>query len=375
MNIIKYLFSKVKKIEDTLKDLLLEGLRGVVFDNNDPEQLSRIKIRIPELDNMVTDWAYPDNSRMGGISNEAELNIPKNNSLVWVSFEKGNIEYPKWSHSCIFKDTIPSKLLEDYPNTRGFHTKENLYCVYNDTKRIIEMGNSETGDYFQFDASDFRDSTKQVSRIKVFGHNGNYMEMVEDDKTGEHFIRVKDMNGSSFEFDVKQKIISINTVGGHVRTIKGSMVDFIGEKRYEAVVDTKEQDLIGGLKTIIGSFITPAGEGNPLLVDTVSDWEIIPTGNTNITTMGNTNITSKAGKVEVKSASKKNIELNGGTKSLTNYPDLNTGLQALITKINIELGEIQKGISGAGGTYLKKDTSLVITDAEVKNVKTGEATP
>jgi uncharacterized protein involved in type VI secretion and phage assembly len=71
--------------------------RGIVVDNADPEQLGRLKVRVPNLlgPNVVTGWAMPC-VPYGGDMNQGFFFIPEVGAGVWVEFEQGNLEYPIW---------------------------------------------------------------------------------------------------------------------------------------------------------------------------------------------------------------------------------------------------------------------------------------
>lgn len=64
--------------------------RAVVTDNKDPVQLKRVKLRIPALDDLETDWAYP--LTLGGGSADRGFHLgpaPGAKAVVW--FEMGDL--------------------------------------------------------------------------------------------------------------------------------------------------------------------------------------------------------------------------------------------------------------------------------------------
>ena len=70
--------------------------RGVVDDVDDPEQLGRIKARVPEvLDDVVSPWALPCEPYAGdGVGFHA---IPPRGAGVWIEFEAGDPARPIWT--------------------------------------------------------------------------------------------------------------------------------------------------------------------------------------------------------------------------------------------------------------------------------------
>jgi len=71
--------------------------RGLVVDNADPEQLGRLKVRVPSVlgNDIVTGWAMPC-VPYGGDANQGFLFIPEVGAGVWVEFEEGDLEFPIW---------------------------------------------------------------------------------------------------------------------------------------------------------------------------------------------------------------------------------------------------------------------------------------
>jgi uncharacterized protein involved in type VI secretion and phage assembly len=71
--------------------------RGFVVDNADPEQLGRLKVRVPSVlgEDVVTGWALPC-APYGGDMGQGFLFIPEVDAGVWVEFEEGDLEFPIW---------------------------------------------------------------------------------------------------------------------------------------------------------------------------------------------------------------------------------------------------------------------------------------
>ncbi len=72
--------------------------RGFVVDNADPENLGRLKVKVPSLlgSDVVTGWALPC-APYGGDADQGFLFIPEVNAGVWVEFEQGDLEFPIWA--------------------------------------------------------------------------------------------------------------------------------------------------------------------------------------------------------------------------------------------------------------------------------------
>jgi uncharacterized protein involved in type VI secretion and phage assembly len=71
--------------------------RGFVVENADPEQLGRLKVKVPSVlgNDIVTGWAMPC-VPYGGDANQGMLFIPEVDAGVWVEFEEGDLDFPIW---------------------------------------------------------------------------------------------------------------------------------------------------------------------------------------------------------------------------------------------------------------------------------------
>lgn len=65
--------------------------RGICTANNDPENLLRIKVRVPQvIGSSETNWAWPV------VPNVVGVKTPGVGDPVWVVFEAGNVDQPVW---------------------------------------------------------------------------------------------------------------------------------------------------------------------------------------------------------------------------------------------------------------------------------------
>jgi hypothetical protein len=68
--------------------------RGEVINNQDPQKLGRVQLRIPQIagDNKVEYWAWPSGQPAG--ADFGDFMIPPKGSPVWVTFENGDPSHP-----------------------------------------------------------------------------------------------------------------------------------------------------------------------------------------------------------------------------------------------------------------------------------------
>ena len=74
--------------------------RAIVADNDDPRQLGRLRLRVPQVsgNDIVTDWAFP-RTGLWGNANQGAFAVPNVGDVVWCEFESGDPCLPIWSGS------------------------------------------------------------------------------------------------------------------------------------------------------------------------------------------------------------------------------------------------------------------------------------
>lgn len=107
----------ITKISDFIKKLREFGLeyfgryysfyRGFVHSVDDPENLGRIQVIVPEVfgKNPITKWAWPKGMMAG--NGYGSFVIPKKGDPVYVSFEKGSTRFPVWEYGWYTKGNAP----------------------------------------------------------------------------------------------------------------------------------------------------------------------------------------------------------------------------------------------------------------------------
>ncbi len=109
--------------------------RGLVVDRNDPEQLGRLKVKVPSLlADATTGWAWPASPYAGlGVG---FFFIPQVNDLVWIEFVEGDLEHPIWSGCAWAKPSgqseIPREAQTSYPNQSVIKTPSGITIILSD---------------------------------------------------------------------------------------------------------------------------------------------------------------------------------------------------------------------------------------------------
>lgn len=112
--------------------------RGIVVDINDPENLHRVKLQVPQVagDYTINYWAWPKG--IPSTPNSGFQMIPQKGEMVWVSFEMGNPRRPMWTYGYRGTEDYNDPELHD-PKLIWFKTKAGNLIVVDDSKKLIRI--------------------------------------------------------------------------------------------------------------------------------------------------------------------------------------------------------------------------------------------
>jgi len=114
--------------------------RGGVVDNDDPQQLGRLKAHVPEvLGEVVSGWALPCVPYAGDGS--GQYTIPEPGTGVWIEFEAGDPSRPIWS-GCWWDDgQLPADKGGESgtPSLRIIRSEQGLMLTFDDSSKVITI--------------------------------------------------------------------------------------------------------------------------------------------------------------------------------------------------------------------------------------------
>jgi phage baseplate assembly protein gpV len=115
--------------------------RGQVTDNNDPDNLGRLKAKVPRLlGDEETGWALPA-FIYGGASEQGLFAVPDVGAGVWIEFEGGDLSYPIWSGTWYTSGDVPESA---QPGKKVFKTKSGHKLVFDDDAGSLEITDSNS---------------------------------------------------------------------------------------------------------------------------------------------------------------------------------------------------------------------------------------
>ena len=118
--------------------------RGLVIDIEDPENLGRIRARVPEVlgEEQQSAWALPCSPYAG--DNEGQFMIPAVGSGVWIEFEAGDVSRPIWSGCWWSSDSLPQNVeaTRATPPVKIIRSESGLQLTLDDDEEVIHVSDS-----------------------------------------------------------------------------------------------------------------------------------------------------------------------------------------------------------------------------------------
>ena len=179
--------------------------RGFVADNEDPETLGRLKLRVPSvLSEEPTGWALPC-LPFGGLDGQGMFLIPEVGAQVWVEFEEGNLNHPIWTGTFWRASDPPPKEAQITPPT-------------------TRMLTTPSGHRLQFDDADGDE------RITLAHKNGSELKMEPDGNvllTNEEgsTLTLDNAGGKVVLEDTRGNTLTMDSAGTLIEDANGNKVE------------------------------------------------------------------------------------------------------------------------------------------------------
>jgi uncharacterized protein involved in type VI secretion and phage assembly len=137
--------------------------RGQVTDNNDPDDLGRIKANVPRvLGDVETGWALPA-FIYGGATEQGFFAVPDVGAGVWIEFEGGDLSYPIWTGTWFTSGDIPESAK---PQQKVLKTKSGHKVVFDDDGGTVEITDSN-GNSIKMDSNTINVAAGNATKIVI----------------------------------------------------------------------------------------------------------------------------------------------------------------------------------------------------------------
>lgn len=284
--------------------------RAIVIDNEDPLNLNRLLIHVPDITNNNV-WAFPKH-QPGSNGYGAKYLTPQKDEIVYVEFQTGDPQYPIWS----FHGWAETQVPDDLKGTKvaGFITPNGNKVKLDDVGNIVEIeinGNQK----IKIHPDGINLSVEGTLEEIISGDPGNYVKKVAGDSSEE-------VTGDSEEIVHQNKYISVEgefstqVEGDNILTVSGDSL---------SVVD--------GSTTIDSSGDVNISSDSNVKIDSLINVEITATGGVIINGTAAIDITS-VGPVSISGST---LALSGGTIALSGGGSASEGVpmtSSLVTQLN-----------------------------------------
>ena len=182
----------IKPFTSLLKDQMdptVMSYLGCVEDNNDPEKLGRVRVRVApymDLDLDKLPWASPILGTCGNSTDSCGLNVPEVGSQVRVTFPSRDFTAPYYTGAELNSTNRSTFFDEDYPFTYGY--KDSIGNFYRINK---ERGTAQFQHYTSTNAQVAPDGS-----IKVTLSNGAFF-LFDNGNNFEINIKTLDVSGTA----------------------------------------------------------------------------------------------------------------------------------------------------------------------------------
>lgn len=214
---------------------------GCVEDNNDPEKVGRIRVRIALFSELATEdlpWAYPLLGTHGNSSEYGGLNVPEVGSQVRITFPSKDLTAPYYSGAELNKVNRTTFFDDDYPHTYGYKDSIGNFIKINKERGTIHLQHTSStnmqvavdgsikvglagGAYFIFDNG--KNFDLNLGALDISGSADGSLEVKANNE----------INLTASTFNVKGDVI----VQGDFKPMNGASGSFITNGSYVEVTN------------------------------------------------------------------------------------------------------------------------------------------
>lgn len=128
--------------------------RGTVSDNQDPNNLGRIRANVPEiLGDEVSGWALPSLPYAG--KGSGFFRVPPAGAGVWIEFEAGDVSRPIWTGCWWASNQLPADQngTSATPDYSILRSEQGLIVVLNDADKTVSVSDQSGSNLMHIDVN------------------------------------------------------------------------------------------------------------------------------------------------------------------------------------------------------------------------------
>lgn len=152
--------------------------RGVVTDVDDPENMGRLRARVPEvLGDVESPWALPCTPYAG--NGVGQYNIPPVDAGVWIEFEAGDPARPVWTGSWWGRDQLPQNEQGNTasPPLKIIRTEQGTMLTMDDDNHVINLSDADGNNFLKIEVNGGKVTVQGTAKVVV---EAPQIELVEN---------------------------------------------------------------------------------------------------------------------------------------------------------------------------------------------------
>jgi len=152
--------------------------RGIVNDDQDPDNLGRIRAEVPEvLQHVITPWALPCAPYAG--PNQGLYAIPPVGAGVWIEFEAGDPSRPIWSGTWWADGELPQNESgsDATPSRKILRSESGLMAALDDDAQKISISDADANNVITVEVQDGKIRIQATAKVVV---EAPQIELVEN---------------------------------------------------------------------------------------------------------------------------------------------------------------------------------------------------
>lgn len=235
----------IKPLNAFLKDSVdpaTQSYLGMVEDNNDPEKLGRLRIRIsPYMDFKTEDlpWACPTLGTHGNKDSAGGLNVPELGSQVRVYFPSHDLTAPYYTGAELNELNRTTFFDDDYPHTYGYKDSRGNFIRVNKARDTIHMQHASTSNLKVAPDGSMQVALSNGAYFTFDNHNAFELniETVDIKGTPDGTLTIKANSAINFEAPEINFKAKISRNSGHSGSATGVNGDFWAYNKHIEVTD------------------------------------------------------------------------------------------------------------------------------------------